>query len=139
VARRAGRSGLRRRQARSIILVATAVVLGDCSEGSPAAVLEPGIDASLAGASNTWAYRAEMPTARKGLVASAVNGRVYAIGGEGGLSKVEAYDPATNSWTIKAGLLDARRYASGAAVINGKIYVPGGSDGLGHMHKTLFV
>src|SRR5262249_43376576 len=39
---------------------------------------------------------APMPTARYGLAAATVNGKIYAIGGAGGSNTVEVYDPATN-------------------------------------------
>ncbi len=42
---------------------------------------------------------------------------------------VDAYNPATNTWTPKAPLPSGRRQASGAAVISGKIYVAGGENG----------
>ena len=62
-------------------------------------------------ATDTWEdLEAPMPTARFGLATSVVNGIIYAIGEsvgkEGnlypGLKTVEAFDPATGTWTTKA-------------------------------------
>jgi N-acetylneuraminic acid mutarotase len=71
-----------------------------------------------------------MPTARLGLTSSIVDGKIYAIGGypsAGGLGMTtnEVYDPATDTWTIKADMPTGRRWLSSSAV-NGKIYVFGG-------------
>ena len=68
--------------------------------------------------------------ARNRLVAVVVNGKIYAIGGSAGhrdrlVSAVEAYDPATDTWTRKADMPTARTYFS-ASVVNGKIYAIGG-------------
>jgi N-acetylneuraminic acid mutarotase len=98
--------------------------------GEPAAIITP--------PSKSWVRLKPMPTARKNPAVAVVNGIVYAIGGEGGYGKVEAYNPATQTWSTKANLWEGRTQAS-AAAINGKIYLVGGRDGLGHMHRTLFV
>jgi len=75
-----------------------------------------------------------MPTARTNLSTSAVNGRVYAIGGRLGnnslFSTVEEYDPATDTWTPKAGMPTARTMLT-TSVLNGKIYAIGGSISIG--------
>jgi N-acetylneuraminic acid mutarotase len=73
-----------------------------------------------------------MPTARWTLTASAVNGIVYAIGGDAGLNSfqtvVEAYDPGTNTWTTKSPMPTARNSVS-STVLNNVIYVIGGYNG----------
>ena len=73
--------------------------------------------------------KADMPTARWYLSASAVNGKIYAIGGENSveiLSTVEEYDPATGVWIRKADMPTARcRFST--SVVNGKIYAIGGA------------
>ena len=59
----------------------------------------------------TWLEKASMPTARRGLTAGVVNGKIYAIGGIDQLervSTVEEYDPVTNTWTSKASMPTAR-------------------------------
>ena len=56
---------------------------------------------------STWKTRAPMPTARWCMASAVVNGILYVIGGRtdsptGQLNVVEAYNPATNSWTTKS-------------------------------------
>lgn len=89
---------------------------------------------SLATAGNTWTVRAPMRTPRAGLKTATVNGIIYAIGGSGFRPNtgtnlirptVEAYDPGTNSWTVKQ-LLPEPLQPTGATTIKGKIYVAGG-------------
>ena len=64
-----------------------------------------------------------MPTARTGLgLAAATNGKLYAVGGFGGSSAVEEYDPATNTWTPKTSLPIAFQFVDLAAAPNGKLY-----------------
>ena len=81
---------------------------------------------------NTWTTKAPMPTARGGLAVAVVNGIIYAFGGawDGSppcchLSTVEAYDPATNTWTTKASMPTGRSSLA-AAVLDNKVYVVGG-------------
>ena len=64
------------------------------------------------------------------LVAGAVNGIVYAIGGRFGgitglLGRVVAFDPAAGSWTDRAPMITARGGAA-AAVVRDRIVVAGG-------------
>jgi N-acetylneuraminic acid mutarotase len=121
--------------------------IGACqSDGTPSGPeMEPGVEvrADVAPAANTWVKRADMPTGRSGLVAAAVNGVVYAIGGATGeaTAKVEAYFPNLTSfvlWGTKAPLPAPRVYPHGAAVLGGKIYVPGGLDAGHNPTKTLY-
>jgi N-acetylneuraminic acid mutarotase len=83
-------------------------------------------------AADTWTRRADMPTARQGVCAAAVDGIIYAIGGwnpSGDLSTVEAYDPATDTWTTKADM-PTRRNNPAVAVVDGIIYVISGNPGI---------
>lgn len=86
---------------------------------------------------NVWTPRAAMTTARQGLSAAAVNGVIYALGGDNvtstcstcngfkPLATNEAYDVAGNSWSTKAPMAIAReRFAT--AVVNGIVYAIGG-------------
>ncbi len=75
-----------------------------------------------------WASVAQMPTPRGRLAVVALDGRIYAIGGDtakGISDAVEIYDPVTNTWRYGA----AKPTAAGniaAVVVGGRIYVPGG-------------
>ena len=90
---------------------------------------------SARGAGDEWETKSPMPTARLGLAACAVNGKVYAIGGYpsanlAGLTTVEVYDPVTDTWTTKAPMPTRRRWLSASAV-NGRIYAIGGFENQG--------
>ncbi len=81
----------------------------------------------------SWKDRTNMPTARGNLgVATAANGKIYAMGGENGdyptpaLNTVEEYDPATDIWTTKTSLPTARTGLAVVAASNGKVYAIGG-------------
>jgi N-acetylneuraminic acid mutarotase len=84
---------------------------------------------------DTWTTKTPMPTARNLHASAVVDGKIYIIGGgpEGGanhagpdgLSVVEAYDPATDTWTTKADIPEPRGLLSASAV-SGKIYAIGG-------------
>jgi N-acetylneuraminic acid mutarotase len=82
---------------------------------------------------DTWVTKASMPTARTGLAVGVINGILYAVGGNapvgvGGvhvLSTVEAYDPATNTWSTKAPM-PTPRDGLAVAVVNGILYAIGG-------------
>ncbi|MBW7989121.1 MAG: hypothetical protein FVQ84_03770 [Planctomycetes bacterium] len=73
----------------------------------------------------TWTQKTNMPTARWNLSTSVVDGKIYAIGGLGGLKKVEEYNPATDTWTEKADMPTGRMWLAASAV-DGKIYAIGG-------------
>jgi len=69
-----------------------------------------------------------MPTARSGLAAAALEGRIYVFGGEspeGTFDENEAYDPASDTWKTMAPMPTAR-HGLGAAVVGDTIYVIGG-------------
>ena len=68
-----------------------------------------------------------------GLSASAINGKIYAVGGtpngRDGLRNFEVYDPVTDTWAKAPDMLTARGNLSTSAV-NGVVYAIGGSQGL---------
>ena len=75
----------------------------------------------------TWTTLALMPATSGGPAVAFEDGKLYVIGGAS-WTEVEAYDPATDTWT--AGTLTpmpTARYAAGVAATGGKIYVIGGS------------
>jgi len=85
----------------------------------------------------TWTRKADMPTARSGLCASVVDGKIYAIGGGPSsgvrIRTVEQYDPATDMWARKADTQIPRCFF-GASTVNKKIYVIGGFSSSGGTH-----
>lgn len=83
-------------------------------------------------ASSTWSAAPPMPTARMGLVAAVINGRIYAIGGRtdgystSAVGTVEVFDPGTGLWTT-GNPMPTPRYFAAAAVAGGEILVAGGN------------
>ncbi len=79
----------------------------------------------VSAAEDTWTAKQPMPTARSGLGVAVVNGKIYAIGGDGGSNVTEEYNPVTNIWTEKKPMPTGRgRF--GIATYQNKIYVIGG-------------
>lgn len=79
-------------------------------------------------ATDTWAERAPMPTARGALSVAEHDGKLYAVGGYDGKANsaaVEVYDPARNLWTSRAPLPTPRDHLATASVA-GNIYAIGG-------------
>jgi N-acetylneuraminic acid mutarotase len=100
---------------------------------------------------NKWQRAADMPTARGALTAKFVNGILYAIGGDetvlydlnkvynpqGVVTSNEAYDPETNTWTVKSPMPTPRDHLS-SAVIGENIFVLGGRQpDIGPLFKDL--
>lgn len=86
---------------------------------------------------DSWRSGPAMPTARATLTASAVGGRIYAIGGatrrEGrdvALSLVEVFDTETRRWMGGAEMPTAR-FVPSSAVVDGRVYVTGGAVTVG--------
>jgi N-acetylneuraminic acid mutarotase len=79
-----------------------------------------------------WRDAAPMPQAQGGLAAAALNGKLYAFGGEffdngGGVyPECWAYDPASDSWTTLPDM-PSPRHGLGAVTLGDKIYVIGGA------------
>jgi len=84
---------------------------------------------------NTWASKANIPTARTNATAFAINGLAYVVGGRlsSGLIRAtnESFNPATNSWSTKADI-PTPRDRMGSFVIDNKGYVPGGGNDVGY-------
>ncbi|MFI5345310.1 MAG: kelch repeat-containing protein [Elusimicrobiota bacterium] len=82
---------------------------------------------------DAWTTKASMPFARANGGGGAAGGKMYFAGGSSSgfgqaaapQSDVMAYDPAADSWTIRAPLPLPVGYSGGAA-LNGKIYLAGG-------------
>jgi len=86
-------------------------------------------------ATNSWKQKSALPTPRNHEVVAAVGGKIYVIGGRIGAAfitsasntdVVEAYDPATDTWSRPLERMPTPRSAIGWAVADGKIYVVGG-------------
>jgi N-acetylneuraminic acid mutarotase len=75
-----------------------------------------------------WTELAPMHYARGGHSLIAAQGKLYAVGGNtarANVGPVEAYDPASNSWTVVTSLPDPRNHLMGF-VVGGQICVAGG-------------
>ncbi len=98
---------------------------------------------------DTWEQKADMPTARTDAALSVVDGKIYAMGGtvlgrfevdilvDGEVRRiprwkaediptVEMYDPATDTWTLRADMPTPRNTKT--CVVDGKIYAIGGTS-----------
>ena len=80
---------------------------------------------------DSWVKKADLPIPRSTLTASAVDGKIYVIGGWTGpivtssyLSQIDVYDPMLDSWEQRSNLPTLRNGFS--AVVDEKIYVIGG-------------
>jgi N-acetylneuraminic acid mutarotase len=81
-------------------------------------------------ATDSWVSKTDLPIAIAWHSTSAVDGKVYVIGGsiqDDLLENVLEYDPATDTWTEK-GPMPAPRTMHSTSVVNGKIYAIGGLD-----------
>jgi N-acetylneuraminic acid mutarotase len=84
-------------------------------------------------ATDHWGYAmARMPTARSGLTFATYAGKIYVAGGEylnnlivGAFRDLEAYDPATDSWSVLPPM-ELPRNAPAAAVIGNRLYIVSG-------------
>lgn len=113
----------------------------DENPAAPSASEEMAVPSFATAAANTWTTRAPMITPRAALKATAVNGIIYAIGGNRATNffraTVEAYDPTTNTWSSRRALPEQLQ-PTGATTLNGKIYVAGGF-GSGGSSRALYV
>jgi len=83
-------------------------------------------------ATDTWTQKSDMPTKRRTFTTDVLDGKIYTIGGYipevagyPGLTTVEVYDPATDTWTT-APDMPTGRFGSRTSVVDEKIYVFGG-------------
>jgi len=97
-------------------------------------------------AGDTWSTSAPMPTARSGIGAAVIDGKIYVIGGEGWVDESsgamhtgvvhtnEAYDPKSDRWLEETPMPIARHgFAKG--VIDGKLYAVSGVSLLHPMYS----
>jgi len=82
----------------------------------------------------TFTPKRDMPTIRCAFSTSALDEKIYVIGGHPGsnpyqaLATVEVYDPATDTWTAASNMLTGRCGVR-TSVVDGKIYAIGGYMG----------
>jgi N-acetylneuraminic acid mutarotase len=82
-----------------------------------------------------WTTAADLPNPRNHMVAVALNGKVYAMGGQHGdfesttsQAEVDVYDPASNTWSRAADLPVGKSHAPGSTfVVDGRIMMIGGA------------
>ena len=82
-----------------------------------------------------WSSVAPLPNPRNHLGGVALNGKVYALGGQHDAleastnqTQVDVYDPATNTWSRAADLPAGRGHISASTIVlNGRILVVGGT------------
>ena len=82
--------------------------------------------------------RAKMPTARSAMASGAYEGRIYVCGGEGQDARMmqtfrtlEAYDPASNTWSVLPPMSVPRHGLAGAAISNRLHFVSGSVQSAG--------
>lgn len=87
-------------------------------------------------ASDEWSVRAPMPKAQGGLAAAALDGKLYAFGGEffnagsGVFEEAWVYDPFTDNWQAVAPM-PVPRHGLGAVTLDDGIHVLGGATQAG--------
>jgi N-acetylneuraminic acid mutarotase len=99
-------------------------VAGCCTTLDVVQAYDPGTD--------SWTYKAPVPTTRVDAGVGTVDGILYVTGGvhmdafsSPILDSVEAYDPKTNTWTTRPHMPTPRE-GMGVAVLNGILYAVGG-------------
>ena len=94
----------------AICLLGFTALLGGCSDKATILLNNPR-DPEAANYVAPWQTAPSMPTARQGLAAVNVDGKVYVVGGwkDTRLNTLEIYDPATKSWTTGEPMPTARR------------------------------
>ena len=78
----------------------------------------------------SWTTKAAMLTGRHYLAAASLGSKIYAIGGDDGISTTrnDEYDPVANNWVTRAAMPTGRRDLA-AVSFRDKIYAIGGWDG----------
>ena len=83
-------------------------------------------------ATDSWTPKQHLNTPRGAPAVAAVNGKIYAIGGQekngGVIDTVEEFDPAANTLDHKTFRMPHPRINSAAAIVDDKIYIMGGEN-----------
>ena len=88
--------------------------------------------------SDAWRSSARMPTARSGIAAAVLGGRIFVFGGEapsGTFNQTESYSPASDTWTTWNPMPTAR-HGLGAAALGQSIYVVSGGPSPGGSYSS---
>ncbi|UCF65754.1 MAG: T9SS type A sorting domain-containing protein [bacterium] len=101
---------------------------------------------SLLAQGNPWIPKTDMPTGRMTLSSSAVEGKIYVMGGhvngaiwgDPASPKVDKYDPATDTWDTTTADMPRGRNSFASVVVNGKIYAIGGQSSAGTTAESSF-
>ncbi|QNL18941.1 hypothetical protein HXX25_06020 [Hyphobacterium sp. CCMP332] len=75
-----------------------------------------------------WQRETSMPGPKASFQLIALNGLLYAIGGEDGTDGVFVFDPEARSWAILAAPSEITRRGAAAVALNDRIYFIGGVD-----------
>jgi hypothetical protein len=88
---------------------------------------------SYSPASDTWYGMANMPTARSGLAAAVLGGKLYAFGGEIPQlhDEVEEYDSDADSWRLLPDMLTPR-HGMHAVTVGDTVFIIGGAEVQGY-------
>jgi N-acetylneuraminic acid mutarotase len=127
------------------VVAALALALAACGEDAtqPTGPAEPQAVTALATASNIWITRRAppLPAVRPAIAMvpnAAGQSLVYVMSGNQD-SRVQVYNVASNTWTLRAYLPVRMNSSNGAGVIGGKIYVSGGRISSIRTHAQLNV
>ena len=103
------------------------------------------LDAAPGTLGSRWTSAAPLPNPRNHFGYAALNGRMYAIGGQrlnnertGNFADVHAFDPATGRWSAAASLpLPRSHNHTSTVVLNGRIYLFGGQTNNPYFPQTI--
>jgi N-acetylneuraminic acid mutarotase len=128
------------------------VTLAACGDPSAVGPTDPGTIAPAAPTADaavsalafngTWRTNPSLLPARWRAAADVLGKSIVVVGGLGGqgpLSRVDAYNVETRTWTALKSLPVPRYDVIGATTVQGKLYVAGGAASGNNCEKTLFV
>jgi N-acetylneuraminic acid mutarotase len=140
-------NGMMRRTALALIVALLAACNEDTTSPEPESGASPA-GAELSALTGSWTTKANYPESAQGAAAVATvknaqgQSMLYVIGGQaagGSVSRVRAYNAATNTWFRKAEYPIPVYSTNGAGVINGKIFVSGGSTDFHWTRNQLYM
>ncbi len=101
---------------------------------------------SLLAQASPWLIKNDMPTGRMTLSSSAVEGKIYVMGGhvnganwgDPASPNVDEYDPTTDTWDTTTADMPMGRNSFASVVVDGKIYAIGGQSSAGNTAESSF-